>query len=180
MQKGWNKWTWEMDAYLIDNYEWIGDLYLAEMFEAKFPKGYPWTKKHIEKRRSYLKLIRTTEQEKTLRLIACIYNNRDGKAWDKRGRIPEGCVKTWNGRKYIKVNGKIELYSRHVTKAKPGEIARLIDGEYKIISQATNMVMNHMKALEYPKQIRDTVKTLNQLKKLIYGKENTRSKGNAF
>jgi hypothetical protein len=176
MQKGWTKWTAEMDAFLIQEFGWIGDTYLADMFAERFPKPYPWTKKHIEKRRSYLGLRRTPEQEHVLRCL----NNMDGrhfKAWDKRDRMKDGEVRIWyenHPRKYIKIGNRVVLYGRYLKQAKKGEIVRVIDDDYQVITMAEHAKMNKAKSLSLPKDLQETIKELNRLKKLIYGKENSR------
>jgi hypothetical protein len=55
-------WTNKQIQFLKDRYQTIGDVILAEMFNKKFPKKKLWTKKHIEKKRKYLSLIRTPEE----------------------------------------------------------------------------------------------------------------------
>lgn len=169
----WCRWTSEMDGFLIENFEWIGDTHLSDMFAKRFPKPYPWTKKHIEKRRSYLRLKRTSEQENILRII----NNWDGrhsKAWNTRGRNPEGTIKVWKGRRYIKVNNRFTLHDRHIAGAKPGQIARSYEGKLRIISQAENAILNNKMRAALPPELKRTIKALNQLKKIIHGKENRR------
>lgn len=174
----WCRWTKDMDDYLKEKFGQIGDTKLAELFEVKFPKPYPWTKKHIEKRRSYLKLKRTKEQEHYLRCL----NNKDGrhfKMWDKRNRMKEGEVRTWNGRQYIKHNGEVLLYRRVLKNAKKGEIVRWIDDEYQVITMAEHATMNKKKSMELPADLKETITALNKLKKLLYGKENSRPARNS-
>lgn len=174
----WKKWTKEMDAFLLENYAWIGDRHLSEMFAKKFPQPYPWTKKHIEKRRSYLKLKRSKEQEHIIRVI----NNWDGrqvKTWDARGRMAEGEVRSWEGRKYIKVKGKVFLYTRYISGAKKGQVARSFEGGVKLITHAEHARMNNAMRAALPSDLKKTIKALNQLKKIINGKENPRPERNA-
>lgn len=166
-----------MDDYLREKFGWIGDTKLAELFEKRFPKHYGWTKKHIERRRSYMKLKRTKEQEHYLRCL----NNKDGrhfKMWEKRNKMKEGEVREWDGRKYIRHKGKTLLYSRYVTKAKKGQIARWTGKEYQVISMAEHAVMNKRNSMELPPDLKEAVKALNQLKKIVYGKENSRPERN--
>ena len=44
-------WTPPMVQFLRDNYQQMGDVELAEIFENEWPKNKPWCKKHIEKKR---------------------------------------------------------------------------------------------------------------------------------
>lgn len=172
----WCKWTKAMDSYLRVNYGWIGDTRLAEMFEEAFPKHYPWTKKHIEKRRGYLGLKRTAEQESCLRVL----NNKDGrqaKMWETRGAAKEGDTRIWKGRKYIKVDGQFVLYYRHITNAKPGQVVRSHEGTVQIIDRSTNQRLNAQIRASLPPELKQAVKALNKLKKVINGKENSRLTG---
>lgn len=93
--------------YLISHYTMKGDSELAEIFQKKWPKKKSWTKKHIEKKRKYLNIQRTPAQIKAIhkrnvkmgRFAVCPV-----KAWNKRGRAPEGEVRYWTnsqtGKKY--------------------------------------------------------------------------------
>lgn len=52
-------WPEEAVAELRANFMTTGDTELALRFEQKYPKSKPWTKKHIEKKRKYLGLVRS-------------------------------------------------------------------------------------------------------------------------
>lgn len=174
-QKGWHKWTKEEDQFLIDNYGWIGDVRLAEMFEERFPKGYPWTCKHIEKRRYYLKLKRTSEQEQTLAYLNRITTCRF-KSWDTRGRHKEGTIVEWyvrdRKRKYIKFRGKFRLYSRHKYKEDhgveplPNHVVRKDGRQY---SRAENAIINSTQrnGKLYPAELLDTIISIHKLNRKI-------------
>lgn len=54
--------TEDQIKFLRENYKHIGDVELAEIFEAKWPKNKKWTKQHMEKKRKYLGLKRTEKQ----------------------------------------------------------------------------------------------------------------------
>lgn len=91
-------WTPEQVQFLKDNYKEFGDTELAEIFDVKWYKAKGWTKKHIEKKRRYLKLKRTTEEKKAIN----IRNAKMGrfkicnqKMWEKRGITPEGEKRIW-------------------------------------------------------------------------------------
>jgi len=91
-------WTEDQINYLKANYKTVGDVELAERFEKLWPKQKKWTNKHIEKKRKYLKLIRTvTEVEKvkernieTGRFAECAV-----KRWKVSEACAEGTVKIW-------------------------------------------------------------------------------------
>lgn len=60
-------WTKEQVRILSAKYHFWGDVEIAEFFNSVFPeKKKGWTKKHIEKKRRYLKLKRTTEEKKSI------------------------------------------------------------------------------------------------------------------
>lgn len=155
-----------MDAFLRKHYRTIGDKKLAELFEKKFPKHYPWTLKHIEKRRGYLGIKRTARQ---VHLIRC-ENNRDGrqtKTWDARGRMKENEIRVWNGLAYIKVNGKVLLHRRHLANAKPGDIVRTFEGEPRVINRKENQRLNAERRKSLPPELKSTITILNKLKKHV-------------
>jgi hypothetical protein len=91
-------WTEEQTKFLKDNYKTIGDIELSEMFEKKWPKNKKWSKKHIEKKRKYLKLNRTQDEVKSVlkrnidlgRFADCAV-----KRWKVSGAKPIGHVFTW-------------------------------------------------------------------------------------
>lgn len=162
----WTRWTKGMDDYLRHRFRKIGDTKLAELFEKKFPKNHPWTKKHIEKRRWYLKLKRSKKEEHDLRVL----NNKDGrqfKMWDTLGRSPEGTIKNWGSRTHIKVHGKFVDYHRHIAGAKPGDIVRHHEGDLRIIDRAENQRLNAKIRAARPSELKTTIKALNELKQLL-------------
>jgi hypothetical protein len=174
-QKGWYKWTRAMDRMLTLNYEWVGDCRLAEMFEERFPKGYPWTCKHIEKRRSYLRLKRTKEQEKTLRFLNCLTTDKD-KSWDTRGRSPEGSFRFWKGQKFIKVNGRFILYAPYQYQQETGNQipAHHVIRDGRLIHRSEHAIRNTLNrnGKQYPEPIIEAVIALSKLKNITDGKEN--------
>jgi hypothetical protein len=118
--------------FLRSHYHTIGDCEFAELFQRKWPKNKGWTKKHIEKKRKYLRLKRTKKE------IKCILarNKKAGrfsqcpvKAWDKRGRAPEGQIRYWkrkDGTEYpvIKMDGRFTPWARWTWQSKAGPIPK--------------------------------------------------------
>lgn len=133
-------------SFLRNNFQKKGDVELAEIFQKKWPKVKGWTKKHIEKKRKYLKLQRTKEQikkihqrnVKTGRFKICIV-----KAWNKRGRAPEGEIRYWHYSKskkqypVIKINGKFIPWARWFWQSKFGNIPP----DMKVIFKGNNTVL---------------------------------------
>jgi len=99
-------WTKEQTDFLLAYYPLIGDVEIAEIMEALYPKGFTWTKKHIEKKRHYMGLKRTREQ------IVAIHrkNAKQGrynhhKVWKTRDARPQGAIALWeqDGRQTVMV-----------------------------------------------------------------------------
>lgn len=173
----WHRWTKAEHRLLVRTYRKHGDTAIAEMLNRQFPKGYPWTNKHVEKRRKYFGLKRTKAEEHRIRVL----NNGDGrqyKTWDTRGRAKDGEIRRWGRALVIKSKGKWHSYFRYVTKAKKGQIVRTHDGGITITDRRGNQLMNARLRAALPPELKQTVKALNQLKKIINGKEDSRPKRN--
>lgn len=167
----WHKWTKKEHNFLVKKYRSIGDTKLAELFNQKFPKQYKWTKKQIEKRRNYFGLKRTKEEESRLRKL----NNKDGrhkKCWDTRGRTPDGTIKKWGDRIFIKVNGSFVDYFRHISGAKKGQVARKFGNEVRLISKREHGPLNRILWQSYSPELKQTIKAFNKLNILLHGKKN--------
>jgi len=109
-------WTKEQVDYLIANYKTTGDVELAEYFNTHWPKNKGWTKKHIEKKRRYLKLKRTEKEIERIhdrnvangRFAMCPHL-----AWAKRGIAPVGDIRVWKtnkGHQFKVISAKMGLY----------------------------------------------------------------------
>jgi hypothetical protein len=116
-------WTTEQVDYLKANYRTKGDQQIADEFQDQWPKKKGWTKKHIDKKRGYLGLQRTTEEQfliRTGRFNAEDYKDFNGK------NFPEGKLRMWhqNGkfRWMIKVGKKFIAYHRYVWEQAHGPI----------------------------------------------------------
>jgi nitrate reductase alpha subunit len=59
-------WTKEQVEYLAGHYKTTGDVELAAYFQKTWPKKKKWTKQHINKKRKYLKLLRTKAQQEAI------------------------------------------------------------------------------------------------------------------
>lgn len=105
-------WTIEQIKFLKNNYQKLGDTEIAEIFSERYPKNKGWSKKHIEKKRRYLKLKRTASELKAIhkrnvnlgRFAIC-----NIKMWETRGITPEGQKRIWfnqNGLPYLVIKTK--------------------------------------------------------------------------
>lgn len=114
-------WTDEQVDFLRQNYRTIGDVEIAEIFQDRWTKQKNWSKKHIEKKRRYLKLKRTKQEVKAIhqrnvdqgRFLICPV-----KRWETTGQAAEGEIRFWreqSGRMVprIKINGRFIHYARY-------------------------------------------------------------------
>lgn len=113
-------WTEEMIQFLRANYKQIGDTELAEIFTTKWPKNKGWHKKHIEKKRRYLKLKRSKAEIKAIHeghIENGVYVEGSRKAWQTRGVDPDGTIRFWRSNHrlvpHIKVDGRFVHWARH-------------------------------------------------------------------
>jgi hypothetical protein len=125
-------WTPRQVRFLKNNYRKYGDSELADMFNIKWLKKKGWSKKHIEKKRRYLKLVRTTKEKIQIhqrnKLRGC-FKLCPVKAWAKRGICKEGTLRVWrhqNGRPFmvIKKGKGFVYYSRLLYKEHFGKIPK--------------------------------------------------------
>lgn len=134
-------WTDEQIEFLKDKYKEIGDSELAELFNCFWEKKKGWTKKHIEKKRRYLNLKRTTEENQKIK----VRNHEAGrwamcstKRWDKTGRSEIGEIKVWKSPTgiplvVIKTENGFEhyapwFYKKHIGDIPNGYVVRTKDG----------------------------------------------------
>jgi hypothetical protein len=121
-------WTPDQNQFLKDNYQTIGDVELAEIFATKWAKNKGWSKKHIEKKRRYLKLKRTPVEMSEIRwgnyhkgfmhgstrfIDKTIAQEGEVRMWRQQsGRLVprikiNGCFEDWGKWKWLEVNGAI-------------------------------------------------------------------------
>jgi hypothetical protein len=106
-------------AFLYNNYQQMGDLEIAEVFNAVCPKQKQWTLKHIEKKRNYLNLHRTPAELKAIkqrnRELGC-WIEGSKKSWETRGTAPEGTIRLWERPKAEYTNnGHLQLQDKYKT-----------------------------------------------------------------
>lgn len=180
-------WTKEQVQFLKDNYQTIGDTELAELFQERWIKKKGWSKKHIEKKRRYLKLKRTKQE------IQAIWNRNLEKGrwskcaenmWKTKGSNPEGTIVVWRVRDrkvpFIKINAKYIHLNVHVWETNFGEIPNgmnvvRIDGNpmnndptnLKLLSNAELADFNSKNRMQYPQEYREVKRLINKLNKQI-------------
>ncbi|RZJ89978.1 MAG: hypothetical protein EOO20_09495 [Chryseobacterium sp.] len=124
-------WTEEQVAFLNANYQTLGDTELAEIFSQKWHKDKGWDKKHIEKKRRYLILKRTTEEKKAIHQrnidMGC-YSMCAKHAWKTRGVSAEGVIRMWRTNNserlipHIKIGGQYIHWNRWFWEQQNGPI----------------------------------------------------------
>lgn len=181
-------WSKEQVEFLKANYKIMGDTEIAEIFEKRWPKNKTWTKKHIDKKRLYLKLKRTP---KDLELIK--KRNKElgrwalcaRKMWDTRGTASLGEVRIWKTSKggHVKMvkteNGFVD-YSREVWKKHHGEIPEgmvvtVKDGDplnikienLDLIDRGELAQINKNGLFGMPPELHTTIKLIRKLKNEI-------------
>jgi hypothetical protein len=124
-------WTEEQIQFLNDNYLEMGDTEMAELFNEFFLKEKGWSKKHIEKKRRYLKLKRS----KAVRKKIHARNVEKGyfkmcpiKRWETIGVTPVGEIRIWNSSysgqfAVVKLEDGFVHYNRWLYKENFGEIS---------------------------------------------------------
>jgi hypothetical protein len=179
-------WKPEMITYLKRNYKKMGDVELAERFTNLYPKNKPWTKKHIEKKRRYLNLKRTEEQQIAINQRNTKQGRNPGYWVSHQHLICEvGTIKIYkneSGRIYKAIktkNGFVHyapwLYKKEVGPIKPGHVIRIKDGNplnvvvenLEMISWQQNAILNTEIRMSYPEELKEMIKLTNKLKKTI-------------
>jgi len=187
-------WTKEQVKYLLDNYKSIGDVELAEIFNSKWKKNKGWTKKHIEKKRRYLKLKRTPEEKETIFLRnvqAGRFRICNQKRWEKTGSNPIGtivfwrqgemrfpAIKTENGYVhyyrwlYVQKHGPITSDELVVPKKEAPRSQLLTVDQLEIIDRAEHAIRNHEIRMAVPEELREIIRLKNKIIKTINKKTN--------
>ena len=179
-------WTEEQIQFLKDNYKEIGDTELAEIFEVKWFKNKGWTKKHIEKKRRYLKLKRTAEQRKAIHTRNKLMGKlsvANKKRWETSPPAPEGEKRVWYRKDntpfvVIKTKEGFVHYNPWLWKLYYGEIPKgyvvrnfsnkLLDvtiNDLKLISKSHNATLNSTTRLST--ESKKTKQLINKLSRAI-------------
>lgn len=177
-------WTEQQVDFLRKNYKEIGDTELAEIFEVKWFKAKGWTKKHIEKKRRYLKLKRTKAQQKKIQernTLMGRFKICNEKMWLKRGVAEIGEKRIWFKKDdsplvVIKqkegfVHYNRWLWEQHNGPIPPGMNARNISNDpinfgiedLILISDSENAKLNTLNRM--PPEMKESVKLLRKIQK---------------
>jgi len=117
-------WTPGQTQFLLDNYQTMGNLELADKLNALKLSKRKFVKKHIEKKMVLLGLERTSEE-----LRAIVESHKKRHRYPGRVKAhPEGAIRIWsvNGTpfEHIKINGTFTKYARHVYEQHHGPIPK--------------------------------------------------------
>ncbi|WP_228853264.1 hypothetical protein [Aegicerativicinus sediminis] len=122
------RWTKMETQFLLDNYQYIGNIELAKQLSKR---GRKFTKKNIDKKMGLLGIKRTAEELEAIRINHQkngSYRRGNKKMWKTRGFIKEGEIvqRIVKGRlvNMIKVNGKLVHYPRYRYRQVYGEIPK--------------------------------------------------------
>lgn len=180
-------WTVEQITFLQDNYRAIGDTELADMFTDRWPKNKGWDKKHIEKKRRYLKLKRTAAERTAIHqrnVASGCFKDCAKKRWETTGSNPIGTVVIWRVRNrmapFIKIDGKYEHLNVHVWKQHHGLIPKgyniiRVDGNplnnalenLRMVTNAELAAINSKNRKKYPEDIRELERLVRKINKQI-------------
>lgn len=174
-------WTDEQIQFLTDHYKTIGDTELAEIFNKNWHKEKGWTKKHIEKKRTYLKLVRTEEDKDLIRENhrqngSYVIGNR--KMWNTRGCRQYGEIVIWGGQSYTKVergyiHTRVFVWNKHFGDIPEGMMVRHKDrnslncapDNLELVTRAQNALLNNWS--RYPPELRRSMLLIKRINKHI-------------
>lgn len=174
--------------YIKEHYRTMGDTEIAQELQQRWPKNKGWSKKHVEKKRRYLKLKRTKAQIQAIhtRNVALgMFADCPVKAWETRGgATPVGTIKIWcsHGRRFQVIKLKAGfvhywpwLWRKHFgpvpddmvvrSRASPDVIAKPSD--LYVMTRAELAAENREAHLALPPELKETIKTINKLKKTL-------------
>lgn len=188
-------WTAEQVAFLKANYKRMGDVEMAEFFEAQWPKNKPWSKKHIEKKRRYLKIKR---DEKTLVKIQARNTkagrfNTENHYWKITPQVKVGVIKFWKHQYggalfpviklehgfvhyyrwlYIQTHGDISSDDLVVPKKGVPRNELLTIDQLEVIDRAEHAIRNVEIKMQLPEELREIMRLTNKLRKTIKSTQN--------
>jgi hypothetical protein len=177
-------WDTEQTAYLRANYEQIGDTELAAIFSEKWIKNKGWSKKHIEKKRRYLKLKRTKSQLRAIKARNTengMFSECAAKRWETMGVTENGVIKIWqysvggefavvktdegfvHYNRWLYENRVRPLSSDDLVVTRSGKTVAQSITDIEIIDRAEHARRNSLK--RYPEPLRKTVRIMRKIKK---------------
>lgn len=183
-------WTQDQIQFLKDHYKTKGDTELAEIFEVKWYKEKGWTKKHIEKKRRYLKLKRTDVQKRKIKKRNTLmgrFKECAKRRWEVTGQTEIGERRVWfqNDKPFVVIkqkNGFVHynqwLYEQANGKTPKGMVVRnmsdkLLDvtlDDLVLVTREENAKINSQSRT--PEHLKEIKTLINQLNKEIFKSQN--------
>lgn len=179
-------WTPEQIMFLKETFTTKGDKELSVIFNKKWKKNKPWTLKHIEKKRMYLKFCRSKKQIKAIRnrnMSLGYWDNAHKKHWHTRGAATIGTVKNWDNREFVKTEEGYESLNRYTWKLHHGKIPENMNvvrinpfrsyNDIDNLELLTNEQLGARNSINrYPKELIQTIFLLSKLNKTLNEKQN--------
>jgi hypothetical protein len=185
-------WTPTQVAFLKENYQSMGDVMIAEIFENEWPKNKPWTKKHIEKKRRYLALKRTKIELQEVHLRNKISGRlavANRKRWEATGSNAIGTIVVWNCNSYkiaqIKTTNGYTSYNRWLWEQHHGAIPagyNIVKKEgcpeiatiqfLEQITKEEHAIRNKQKYNQLPPELKQLITLKNKINKQIKKNDN--------
>lgn len=183
-------WTPEQIQFLKDNYQTKGDTELAEIFEVKWYKDKGWSKKHIEKKRRYLKLKRTKSQKQkihTRNILMGRYSESAKKRWETIGEAEIGEKRVWftstnQPLVVIKTKKGFVHYNRWLWEKEKGKIPKGSNICLKEGADRIDFTINDLELLtdaelsarnsenRLPPELSQAIKTLRKIERLTHNR----------
>ena len=195
-------WTEEQIAFLKSNYQQMGDTEIAEIFNKQWKKNKPWTRRHIDKKRNYLKLDRTIEELQKIKdrnIETGRFSICPVRAWDTIGRTPNATLKVWKSKNeapivVIKLAEGFIHYKPYLWKQNFGEIpsnmcVRTKDNSFNIIPENLELVTRAENARrntiirkqhkDYKELYKEAKRTIRKLNKTLIKQERITARAEA-
>lgn len=184
-------WTKDQIQFLKDNYKEMGDVEIAALFNEVCPKNKPWSNKHIEKKRRYLKLKRTKAEiedvrQRNIERGSFVIGNVN--MWKTRGIADLGTIRIWKNQEgghfaVVKLKEAWVHYNRWLYEAffrelNSDELVVTISGkiiadgpeDLEVIDRAEHARRNSKR--RYPDNVRQAMKRISEIKReLINNKQ---------
>lgn len=179
-------WTEPQVRFLAQNFREFGDTELAEIFEVKWHKDKGWSKKHIEKKRRYLKLKRTRSDQikiKARNTQMGRFRNCAKKRWETTGQAAIGEKRVWFTSEdlpivVIKTEKGFVHYNRWLWKKHKGKVPKgmnvVITGPDRIEFTVEDLALMTDAELgernsknRMPEELRETMKLIKKINRKI-------------
>ena len=184
-------WTTDQINFLKANYQSIGDVELAEIFNVKWYKNKGWTRNHIEKKRRYLNLKRTQQQLQYIQdrnVLAGRFSTEKANKARSLKQTPIGATTIWfteHNLPYVVIKQKEGFvpYNRYLWQKKHGPIPKGSNVVLKPNANRTDYTVTDLELLtnaqlafrnqshKVPDELKEVLRLSKKLNKLITKKK---------